>query len=334
MNIMDVTLRDGGFLNGFALSSEAAAAIFTILDNADLDGIEIGYLSGLPADHGDYPAAGICYAWQPEQIANLASQALTPVVAMLHPAGPELLRLNELAHSKLGLVRVAVTPEPDITWRPMTDSLREAGLSFTINLTLATWATTERVLNCAIAAETAGAEIFYVADTNSSFLPRQVEDLFRRVSDVIQLPLGFHAHDGKRLAHANVLASQRGGARWADSSLGGFGRGAGNALTEVLHEISKRAPEGRYALLRSLPYVADAFGVDCAERLWLQLGAFINIWPSTMKELELAALELGVNRYSLVADKVLGSTFVNPPNQRDLRRMVGLNPAARDDNQG
>lgn len=175
MNILDVTLRDGGFLNDFTLSREAAAWIVALLDRTDIDGIEIGYLSGLPVTYGRFPDAGISYAWPPEAIADIALETRTPLVAMLHPAGREPLRLNELAHSKLSLVRVAVSPEAEVSWRGLTESLSEAGLSFTINLTLATWASSETVVTCAIAAERAGAEVFYIADTNSAFLPRQVE---------------------------------------------------------------------------------------------------------------------------------------------------------------
>ncbi|HEU0087924.1 MAG TPA: hypothetical protein VFQ77_09765 [Pseudonocardiaceae bacterium] len=324
MKLLDVTLRDGGFVNEFTLDHAAALRIIALLDGAELDAMEIGYLTGLPPNHGYYPAPGICYAWTPEQIAEVVSTVTTPLVGMLHPGGPVPLNLHELAQSGLALVRIPVTPGVQSNWRDFADSLGAAGLRFTVNLTLATWSTPETVAECAGAAEQAGADVFYIADTNSAFLPHRVERLFRQISAAVRIPLGFHAHDGKRLAHANVLAAVHGGASWADASLGGLGRGMGNAATEVLHEITGRRQGGRYRLLRALPEIALAFGVDRTEQLWQQLCAFMDIWPPTIEVFERAEVELGIDKYTLVVNRVLGRPLARPPRETDLREIMGL----------
>jgi 4-hydroxy 2-oxovalerate aldolase len=323
VKLLDVTLRDGGFVNDFRLDEEATLWIIDLLDGAELDVVEIGYLTGLPENHGHYPDPGICYAWSPERIAEVTSTVRTPLAAMLHPAGPVPLDLHELAQSGLALVRVPVTPDNDGGWRALTDVIGGEGLCFSVNLTLATWSTLELVADCARTAEQAGAGMFYVADTNSAFLPHDVETLFRRVSDSVGLPLGFHAHDGKRLAHANVLAALRGGASWADASLGGVGRGAGNAATEVLHEIAGKSCVARYRILRALPQVSSAYRVGRAEQLWQQLCAFLDVWPPTIELFERVAAESGVDRYTLVAEQVLGRPLALPPREADLREMLG-----------
>lgn len=324
MRILDVTLRDGGFVNDFTLDHRTALQIIALLDVAEMDAVEIGYLTGLPPNHGYFPQPGICYAWAPQRIAEVAKAVATPLVGMLHPTGPVPLDIHELARSGLALVRIPVTPGTKSGWREIADALGAAGLRFAINLTLATWATPETTSRWARAAEQAGADIFYVVDTNSAFLPHQVENLFRRLRGAVRLPLGFHAHDGKRLAQANVMAAIRGGASWVDASLGGIGRGAGNAASEVLHEIAGRGPNSRYRLLRALPTVARAFGIDCAERLWQQLCACLDVWPPTIDAFERIGTELGVDKYALVARRVLGQRLDQPPRETDLSAMMGL----------
>jgi len=328
MKILDVTLRDGGYVNDFGLNEEAAFWVVELLDKAELDGLEIGYLTGMHPSHihGENPP-GICHAWPVDRIAELAATVTTPLVGMLNPAGHVPIDFDELAQSKLTLVRVVITPEATSDWRDITNKLGVVGLPFTVNLVLASWMTPEEVVSHARTAQEAGADVFYIADSNGALLPGQVEELFRRLRDSIDIPLGFHAHDCKSLALANVIAAERGGAEWADSSLLGIGRGAGNAITEVLHEIDGRDAEARHRLLRGLPEVARQFGVRQDEKMWQQLCAFMDIWPHTMDLIEQIGGEMGIDRYDLASDRLLGRTFSQPPAPEELRQVMGVSRA-------
>jgi 4-hydroxy 2-oxovalerate aldolase len=329
MHILDVTLRDGGFVNDFTLGDEDVAKVIALLDTADVDGIEMGYLTGLPSNHGLYDNAGICYAWSPERIAEVAGRTTTPLVGMLHPEATGPLDLKALAQAGLSAVRVPVTLDGDETWRTLTDELGSVGLPFTVNLTLASWATPETVTAWARTAEQAGAFAFYVADTNSAMLPAQVEEQFTRMRDNVGLGLGFHAHDCKGLALANVLAAWRGGADWADSSLAGLGRGAGNAATEVLHEITGRDPASRNRLLRALPWVTKAFGACDDTRLWRQLCAFMDFSPPAVALFENAeAIGEVTDKYALLANRLLGQRIDRPRRPAELRKLAGLGRGA------
>jgi 4-hydroxy 2-oxovalerate aldolase len=328
MKILDVTLRDGGFVNDFGLSDQAAVWVVDLLDKAELDGVEIGYLTGLPPSHiQPKNPPGICHAWPVDRIAELAAVARTPLVGMLHPGGRVPIDFDELAQSKLRLVRITSAPVSTSDWREVADRVGAAGLSFTVNLTLASWVTPEDVVRRARAVEETGAEVFYVADTNGALLPRQVEDLFRRLRDSVEIPLGFHAHDCKRLALANVIAAERAGAEWVDSSLIGIGRGAGNTVTEVLHEIDGRGVEARYRLLRGLPEVARQFGVRQDEQIWQELCAFMDIASRTSELIEKIGQETGIDRYGLASNRLLGRTHSRLPSPEELRQMMEASPS-------
>lgn len=243
----------------------------------------------------------------------VAERVSTPLVGMLHPGGPVVVDLVELATCGLALVRVPAVPGTDSGWRELTARLAAVGLPFSVNLTLATWSTPTDIAACGRAAEDAGAAMFYVADTNSAFLPQDVENLFTALGDAVGIPLGFHAHEGKSLAHANVVAARRGGALWIDASLAGFGRGAGNAATEVVHELAGKGASARQRLLRALPDVTAAFGVNSAEQLWQRLCAFIDLWSPAIELFERIGAELGVDKYSLVAERVWDIHCPNRP---------------------
>jgi 4-hydroxy 2-oxovalerate aldolase len=322
--LLDVTLRDGGFVNNFALDFDEVLRIIALLDTCDVDAIEIGYLTGLPRDHGHYPDPGPCYALPIELIAKAAAATTTPLVGMLHLGGRESLDLDALAAAGLALVRVPVTPgtATQPAWIAMVDRLTAARLQFSVNFTLATWASTDDVVACARLAERAGASVFYVVDTNSAFLPHQIETLFARLINTVDTPLGYHAHDNKRLALTNVVAAARGGAQWLDASLAGFGRGQGNAATEVVHELVDKDPQARKRLLCALPSVARDFGVDCSEQLWRQLCAFLDVYPPTVELITRIAEELHTDRYELIAEQMLEFHLPQPPTEDDVRKLL------------
>ena len=77
-------------------------------------------------------------------------------------------------------------------------------------------------------------EVLFFADSNGAMFPSQVEKLIRFAREQVDIPLGFHAHDNLGFAVANAMAAVTGGARWIDSTVGGLGKGGGNASTEAI----------------------------------------------------------------------------------------------------
>ena len=71
----------------------------------------------------------------------------------------------------------------------------------------------------------------YLADSNGSLKPDTVSQMIAHLKPSTYA-LGFHAHDNLFLAQANAIAAIFAGATYIDSSLFGFGKGAGNLRTE------------------------------------------------------------------------------------------------------
>lgn len=318
MFLLDVTLRDGGFVNDFRLGEEPMRRTVSILDSAQVDAIELGYLTGLPPNHGHFPAAQVCYALPIELIADLVAETRATTVAMLHPGGTKKLDYDALAQTGLELVRVTVSPDNEARWRPITEQLAARGIKFTINLIMGSWYSTDVVIATARLAKEAGAGVFYIADTNGAFLPQQVEKLYRLLSETVSIPLGYHAHDFKRMALANVFAAVRGGAEWVDGSVAGIGRSLGNASTEVLQEAMGVELSARYNLLRAIPAILHPFEVERSEELWTRLCAFLNLFPVEIELLERKAQELHTDKYRLAVELLFGREFAHPLSSEKL----------------
>jgi 4-hydroxy 2-oxovalerate aldolase len=91
----------------------------------------------------------------------------------------------------------------------------------------------------------AGPDVVYVADSNGSLFPERAAQTVHIVAAETAVQLGFHAHDGLRLAFSNTLAAVDAGCRYVDASLGGLGKGGGNLRLELIasYLVSRRAAD-------------------------------------------------------------------------------------------
>jgi 4-hydroxy-2-oxovalerate aldolase len=82
--------------------------------------------------------------------------------------------------------------------------------------------------------ESYGADVVYVMDSAGAMTPDDVRARIGALTDVLQVPVGFHGHNNLSLAVANSLAALEAGATMVDCTCSGLGGGAGNTQTEVL----------------------------------------------------------------------------------------------------
>jgi 2-isopropylmalate synthase len=79
------------------------------------------------------------------------------------------------------------------------------------------------------AAESAGAEVLVLCDTNGGTMPHEVEEIFRHVRSELKSPLGIHAHNDSEAAVANTIVAVKEGAVHVQGTINGVGERCGNA---------------------------------------------------------------------------------------------------------
>ncbi|MGB9667918.1 MAG: citramalate synthase [Thermosulfidibacteraceae bacterium] len=78
-------------------------------------------------------------------------------------------------------------------------------------------------------AEEAGADVIVLCDTNGGSLPFEVEEIVRKVREVVSVPLGIHCHNDTECAVANSIAAVRAGVVHVQGTINGLGERCGNA---------------------------------------------------------------------------------------------------------
>jgi 2-isopropylmalate synthase len=84
-------------------------------------------------------------------------------------------------------------------------------------------------INMLKAAESAGAAILVLCDTNGGTLPARLIEILEDVKKEVSAPLGIHAHNDSENAVANTLLAVEAGAMHVQGTINGFGERCGNA---------------------------------------------------------------------------------------------------------
>ncbi|MBE8597078.1 homocitrate synthase [Xenorhabdus sp. BG5] len=246
VTLLDCTLRDGGFQTQWCFSDEMVRDYFDICHITQVDIVELGYLNLEPhwntTDTGHYKAlpeslnpqqqkltekagdikiAVMIDAWR---ITELDAQAACDIIlAAIHraPFNINILRIAALLNQLPACITLA-------------KKLHQHGISVMLNVMQAAEFTVAELRSNLQLFNNVSIAALYFADSFGRMKPEQVFQLYHQISESINIPLGFHAHDNFGLAIANADAAIRGGATFIDGTFGGIGRGAGNAPTETL----------------------------------------------------------------------------------------------------
>lgn len=228
LQLVDVTLRDGGYLNDHSWTLQQARDIVRVVATTGVRYIEVGYLRPDAADNLPAAASPRDYLSALEPLRGQAE------LAVMIRAAVSAEDIAMAADCGVGLVRFPVLADrlPAVT--PLIDLAKQHGLQVGVNLIRVSQERIAALRVAARIAEEAGADVVYAADSNGSLLPDTVRTVISELGDATRLPVGFHAHDNMRLAFANSLAALDAHADYLDASFRGLGKGGGNLQLELV----------------------------------------------------------------------------------------------------
>lgn len=243
VNIIDVSLRDGGYRNNFNFDEIFACKVVKRITISGISFIEVGYRNG-PGKHienmGLTAKTGNRYL---KHLRDYVPDA--KLVVMVHPHNVTDQDLESLKKYDISLVRVCVNPSNLSDSVKLIKKIKKLGLGATANIIRVTRLRLEDMAKYSKKLEEAGADVIYFADSNGSLLPNQTAKIISTAKKVTCCEIGFHAHNNLSLALANSIAAIETGATFIDSSLTGFGKGGGNLASEVWVSYLKKIGLGQ-----------------------------------------------------------------------------------------
>lgn len=125
-------------------------------------------------------------------------------------------------------------------------------------------------------------ESIYFADSFGSFMPSDVEKIYKNLQGCGFEKISFHAHNNLQLAFTNTIKAIELGAYSVDGSVFGMGRGAGNLPIELLLKYMNKDNSGYLNLIKKYYidyYEKNSWGYNFSNLIC----GLENIHPSKVK---------------------------------------------------
>lgn len=239
IELYDTTLRDGTQHEGISLSVEDKVKITLKLDELGIHYIEGGWPGSNPKDIAYFAAIREL----PLKQARIAAFGSTCKVGVKPQDDPQIRMLLDVATPVITVVgkswdlhvRDALRTSLEENLRMIRDSvayLKAQGRMVFYDAEHffdGYQANPDYALATLQAAAEAGADRIILCDTNGGRMPWEIEAGVRRVKEILDMPIGIHAHNDSELAVANTLTAVRAGAIHVQGTINGYGERVGNA---------------------------------------------------------------------------------------------------------
>ena len=232
IQILDCTLRDGGYYNNWNYATAVQHNYFTAMARLPVDFVEIGYRS-----IRDDRYLGELFYTPPyilEKAASLMPYVKKAIMLDEKDTPPDQLsRLLAPCKQYVDLVRIALAPAKLPNGIHLASRLKDMGYAVALNIMYASnWQHDQAFLQQL--EQLKEIDYLYLVDSLGAMFPAQLQSLLQQVQMHTDIPLGFHGHNNLEMALANTLTALDHGCVIADATVTGMGRGAGNLKTELL----------------------------------------------------------------------------------------------------
>lgn len=235
IEILDCTLRDGGYINDFAFTERGIRKIINQLTLAGIDIVECGFLENNNNDK-EYSL----YT-KVEQIKNLlpTDHRNTMYVAMACYGEYDISQLSNCDGSSIDGIRVTFHYTEIDGALDYCRCIMEKGYKVFVQPVGTTSYTDEQLISLIKSVNELNPYAFYLVDTLGLMHQKDVLRFFYLIDHNLKksIHIGFHSHNNLQLSYSNCQAlinveSDR--VISLDSSVYGMGRGAGNLNTELI----------------------------------------------------------------------------------------------------
>ena len=219
--LIDVTLRDGGYLNNWSFEQSHITTAISTAQLLGADIIEVGYFD----DRDDLPIAA---SWKPQYLETIADfRQNTKIAAMCRPTVQNPIDVVSRRRDFVDLIRIPVDVRNTTPANRLADICERFGVAVTFNLTSIT---IYEIKDLVIATKQLStyANGVYLADSRGALKPDDIAPIAKALGESSNFRLGFHAHNNLGLARKNTQKAIDCGFTMIDGSLCGIGLGGRN----------------------------------------------------------------------------------------------------------
>lgn len=256
IQILDCTLRDGGYCNNWIFGNKTICDTTINLIEAGVDYVEFGLLSNQAPFNEEstyYPSFSPMDNNRKKINARIRYDVSSKLLCMINHNDFNLSELPDICNVPLGGIRYAFHRKDLYSIYDNIIQINRKGFPIFLQPMQTSRYTSEELSYLIRLSNELKVFSVYIVDSFGSI---SINDLFHIVSmfDELLIPdikIGFHSHDNSLCAYSNTYSLINYNSKHniiVDSCLAGIGRGAGNAKTEQLCSLINELYPNRYDL--------------------------------------------------------------------------------------
>ena len=237
INLLDCTLRDGGYYNNWDFSIGLIEDYLNALSKSGVKFIELGFRS---INSKNY--MGACAFTKDSFIKSLKIPKNINIGVMINASeillnkmtSKEFIKfvIGDEIKSNISFIRFACHFLEVEEILPYLSLLRKYNIKIILNLMQITEKSFYEIEKISKKISYSNVDVLYFADSMGGLVPEQIEGIVKSLKKYWKKEIGFHAHDNMGKALSNAQQSINYGVTWIDSTVTGMGRGPRNVKTE------------------------------------------------------------------------------------------------------
>lgn len=270
IQVLDCTLRDGGYCNQWLFGFENSKKITTSLVEANLDIIECGFLSNkvqYNRDSTKYPSV--------DDVAKIipSDKHGKSFVAMMNYGEYDVADLPDYDGASIDGIRVAYHKKNRFEALELCKRIKEKGYKVFIQAMVSLSYSDEEFLDMIGTVNSLEPFAFYIVDSFGMMKGKDLIRLFYMVEHNLNktIKIGFHSHNNMQLSFSNaqqLVNLQTNRDLIIDSSIYGMGRGAGNLNTELFVEYLNENIDAQYDIKPLLAIIDEILNEFYQKNYW------------------------------------------------------------------
>lgn len=231
-NILDCTLRDGGYYTNWDFDSQTVDEYVNAMNQLPIDYLEVGYRNNPSKEYlGKFGYTPVSV------LKHLRENCTKKLVVMLNEKSTTPDDLDLLLSPIVGLadmVRIAIDPKNFDRAVVLAKAVKAMGFEVGFNVMyMSKWSDMGDFLP-KLSVLDDFADLFCMVDSFGGVTPDEVTNIYKTVRRYTKVPIGFHGHNNLQLGLINTLTAIKLGVDYVDATILGMGRGAGNLNMELL----------------------------------------------------------------------------------------------------
>lgn len=232
MQILDCTLRDGGYYTNWDFKGEIVETYLKGMNELPIDYLELGYRNNSEKEYlGKF---GYTPVYLLKQIRQLSNKKLAVMLNEKSTKVEDLKHLIRPVEGLVDMIRLAVDPKNLQRAIVLAKAVKAQGFEVGFNIMyMSKWDQYEGFYEQLVGLNGV-ADILNMVDSFGGIMPHEVAAIIKKLRDIVDCKIGFHGHNNLEMALANTLAAIESGVDSVDATILGMGRGAGNLNMELL----------------------------------------------------------------------------------------------------